>query len=62
LAAVRVGEYWGYINLFGNIVIETAFQNAKSFSDGSAPVLTDRGWQFITLLEYSVRGGISGLS
>jgi len=52
LAAVRQGEFWGYINKYGHIVIEPVFIEAKSFSSGSAPVLTQRGWQFITLLEY----------
>ena len=52
LAAVKLGELWGYVGLQGNIVIDAVFLEAKSFSGGSAPVLTDRGWQFITLLEY----------
>jgi len=52
LAAVRHGEYWGYINIYGHIVIDTVFYEAKSFSGGSAPVLTERGWQLITLLEF----------
>ena len=53
LAAVKVGEFWGYISRYGHIVIDAAFHEAKSFSGGRAPVLTDRGWQIITLLEYS---------
>jgi len=52
LAAVKYGEFWGYISKYGKIVIDTAFYDAKSFSGGSAPVLTERGWQFITLLEF----------
>jgi tetratricopeptide (TPR) repeat protein len=52
LAAVKLGELWGYIGISGRIVIEPAFLEAKSFSSGSAPVLTERGWQFISLLEY----------
>jgi hypothetical protein len=52
LAAVKIGELWGYISLYGHIVIEPVFFDAKSFSNGSAPVLTGRGWQLITLLEY----------
>jgi len=52
LAAVRVGDFWGYICVRGNIVIEPVFLEAKSFASGSAPVLTERGWDFITLLEY----------
>ena len=52
LAAVKQGEFWGYIGLSGSIVIDPVFFEAKSFSGGSAPVLTERGWQIITLLEY----------
>jgi hypothetical protein len=33
-------------------VIEPVFLEAKSFSEGNAPVLTDKGWQFISLIEY----------
>jgi len=52
LAAVKIGDLWGYININGNVVIDTIFMEARSFSDGNAPVLTERGWQFITLIEY----------
>jgi len=60
LAAVRQGESWGYISLFseGRLVIEADFLQAKSFANGSAPVLTDRGWQFITLLEFKKGAGL----
>jgi len=51
LAAFKDGEYWGYINRCGQIAIEPVFLQAKSFSNNSAPVLTARGWQFITLFE-----------
>jgi len=52
VAAVRLGELWGYIGISGTIVIEPVFLEAKSFSCGSAPVLTERGWQFITFIEF----------
>ena len=52
LAAVKIGDYWGYAGRDGRIAIEAAFLIAKSFSNGSAPVLTERGWNFITLIEY----------
>ena len=58
LAAVKQGEFWGYINRQGDIVIEPVFLAAKSFSNGSAPVFTQRGWQFITLLEYKKKVGL----
>lgn len=48
---------WGYVSLLGEVVIEPQFLEAKSFSDGSAPVRTGLGWQFITLLEYEREGG-----
>ena len=52
LAAVKLGGYWGYISRYGRIAIGPVFLEAKSFSGGSAPVLTERGWDFITLIEY----------
>jgi len=52
LAAVKQGELWGYISMAGHVVIEPVFLEARSFSNGSAPVLSERGWQFISLLEY----------
>ena len=52
LAAVRIDGLWGYMNIYGDIVIEPEYLQAKSFSEGSAPVRTERGWQFITLIEY----------
>ena len=45
-------EHWGYISLYGKIVIEPVFLQAKSFAYGYAPVLTDKGWQFLSLTEY----------
>ena len=52
LAAVKIGDYWGFISLNGTLVIEAVYLDAKSFSNGSAPVLTERGWQLLTLIEY----------
>jgi len=52
LAAVKQGELWGYINVYGKVVIEPRFFKAKSFANGNAPVLTELGWQFISLIEY----------
>lgn len=50
-------EFWGYINIYGKSVIEPKFLKAKSFTNGNAPVLTELGWQFITLREY-LKGGV----
>ena len=58
LAAVKHGEFWGYISIYGHVVIEPVFHEAKSFSGGNAPVLTDRGWQIITLIEYKKGVGL----
>jgi len=55
LAAVKIGGLWGYASLSGKVAIVPSFLEAKSFSGGSAPVLTERGWQFITLLENNER-------
>jgi hypothetical protein len=44
--------------MYGQIVIEAVYYDAKSFSSGSAPVLTERGWQFITLIEYKQEAGL----
>ena len=43
---------WGFISLRGEMVIEPEFLNARSFANGSAPVLTPNGWRFITLVEF----------
>ena len=51
LAAVKQGELWGYISVAGKVVIEPEFLEARSFYGGSAPVMIDGGWRFITLLE-----------
>ena len=58
LAAVKQGEYWGYISLYGDLAIEPIFLQAKSFADGNAPVLTERGWRFLTLTEYRKGAGL----
>ena len=38
LAAVKIGEKWGYINEKGEIVIKPEFDSALRFSQGLAPV------------------------
>ena len=40
LAAVRIGDKWGYINAAGEVVIEPQFGQAHSFSEGLAVVRT----------------------
>ena len=58
LAAAKLGGRWGYINLKGDMVIGPEFLQAKSFAGGNAPVLTERGWQFISLAEYKKGAGL----
>jgi len=58
LAAVKIDELWGYISVSGQVVIEPIFMEVKSFSGGNAPVLTERGWQIIRLLEYKKKVGL----
>ena len=49
---MKVGDLWGYVSLGGEVVIDPVFLEAGSFYEGSAPVRTADGWQFITLLEF----------
>jgi hypothetical protein len=51
LAAVRQGDLWGYVALNGKIVIEPQFLAAKPFYAGYAPVLTEEGFVFLSLVE-----------
>lgn len=47
LAAVKVGDLWGYIDLGDNMVIKPEFQKAYSFSDARAMVVVDDKYGFI---------------
>ena len=40
---------WGFIDHQGNLVIDYQFQDARSFSDGMAAVLSGVYWKYITL-------------
>ena len=55
LTPVKAGEYFGYSNNKGDMVIEPVFHEAKNFVNGSAPVRTDFGWNIITLVERKVK-------
>ena len=46
-AAVKTDGKWGFIDGDGQMVIEPAFDDARSFSGGFAAVKTDEGWGFI---------------
>ncbi|MBR1476544.1 MAG: WG repeat-containing protein [Lachnospiraceae bacterium] len=45
--AFRRGEFWGFVGTDGNILIEPAYENARSFSGGVAAVCKDGLWGFI---------------
>ena len=47
MAAVKIGEKWGYIDTDGNQVIEPQFQEARSFSNGLAAVKKSGYWGYI---------------
>ena len=55
LAAVKIDEHWGYVSKAGRVEINPQFLEARSFSGGNAPVLSHRGWQIISLLEYEYK-------
>lgn len=46
-AAVCIDGKWGFVNANGQIVIEPQYSDAKSFSNGLAPVNTDGMWGYI---------------
>lgn len=48
-AAVCINEKWGFIDKTGKIVIEPQYTQAKSFSNGLAPVSTNGMWGYINL-------------
>lgn len=47
IVAVCVNGKWGFVDLDGNVVIEPAYENAKSFSNGLAAVYNGEHWGFI---------------
>lgn len=54
LAAVKVGDMWGYINMDGTMVIPPQFVMAKDFNaQGCAFVHTGDSWQLLKLYKYN---------
>lgn len=47
LAAVKIGDKWGFIDKRVDVVISPQFDQAGSFSDGLAAVKQDKLWGFI---------------
>ncbi|MDK2956433.1 MAG: hypothetical protein PWQ57_1929 [Desulfovibrionales bacterium] len=47
LAAVKIGDNWGYVNAAGELVIEPQFAVADKFSDGLAAVKFKNKWGVI---------------
>jgi hypothetical protein len=52
-----VGGAWGYIDRYGNYIIEPRFNEAKSFKNGKAKVLTGALWVKIKGSLHELRGG-----
>ena len=49
LAAVKIGDKWGYINHKVEIVIKPQFDDTKMFSDGLAAIKISDKWGYINL-------------
>lgn len=47
LAAVKQGGKWGFVNTVGEMVLEAAYEDARSFGHGLAAVKTGDAWGFI---------------
>ena len=47
LAAVMVDGRWGFIDRWGNMIIEPNFKEVGEFSDGLVPVKTEEKWGFV---------------
>lgn len=45
--AVKQGDLWGYANSEGKVELKPAFEDAKSFSMGLAPVKVEDNWGYI---------------
>lgn len=55
LAAVKIGQKWGYIDRQGKIVIQPKFMGAQDFAEGLAAVIDVRGkWGYINKAGYFV--------
>lgn len=48
-ACVKSEGKWGFVDIYGQWVIEPAYRDAKPFTNSLAPVLTDSGWGYIDL-------------
>lgn len=53
LAAVMRGNKWGFVDLYGNMVIDFIFDEADSSSMSLAPVMVDGLCGFITVEDFS---------
>lgn len=50
LAAVRLGDKWGYIDRRGKVIISIAYDDAKTFVEGLAAVERNEKWSFVDKL------------
>lgn len=60
MAAVRIGEKWGFADKDGNVIIEAKYDEARSFSNGLAAVREGETWGYInaeneTAIEFALR-------
>lgn len=59
-AAVCVKGKWGFVDTTGKMVIEPEYDNAKSFSNGLAPVCKGESWGYINSdKEYRIKSQFS---
>lgn len=47
LAAIKLGDKWGFINNLGNIIVKLEYDDARRFHNGYAPVKKNWKWGFI---------------
>lgn len=45
---------WGFMDVEGNLVIECTYQDAKSFSNGFAPISKENLWGFVDLENFEI--------
>lgn len=47
LAAIKIDQRWGYVNIRGDVVIKPIYVEARNFHEGLAAVKTEKGWGYI---------------
>ena len=54
LAAVQIGNMWGFIDLTGNFAIAPLYQDVQNFSEGLAAVKLDNKWGYIDMMGHLI--------